>query len=245
MRPCACSRSSTTNSPRPGRSKVKTRTRMVGAARRARARCEMELAAVNGLAAESAGYCSIGRDERHIRSQTQSFEQRHGVGHAPAVAMATVMPACCAARSAWALRGLIACAKVATVCRPYRLPPGGRRLIVPVYRRLRWGWPPAVGLVLSAVPDPSGKIWLWNGFESMPGGSCQRDRGGLVSGLRRCADERTICRLLARMPAYRRGRSSWHCAASASCAGRDYYAAVILTRTAAPRRVDARSRGRG
>jgi len=43
-----------------------------------------ELAAVNGLAAESAGYCSIGRDERHIRSQTQSFEQRHGVGHAPA-----------------------------------------------------------------------------------------------------------------------------------------------------------------
>jgi len=40
-----------------------------------------ELAAVNGLTAKSAGYCSIGGDQRHIRSQTKPFEQRHGVSH--------------------------------------------------------------------------------------------------------------------------------------------------------------------
>ena len=42
------------------------------------------VAAVDGLAAQRADHCTIGRDEGRIRSQAQPFEQRRGVGGAPA-----------------------------------------------------------------------------------------------------------------------------------------------------------------
>ena len=40
------------------------------------------MATVDGLAAKCTEHCTIGRDERRIRSQTQAFEQRSRVSRA-------------------------------------------------------------------------------------------------------------------------------------------------------------------
>jgi len=43
-----------------------------------------KLATADDLAAQGAHYCTIGRNQGHIRSQVEAIEQRHGVGRAPA-----------------------------------------------------------------------------------------------------------------------------------------------------------------
>ena len=43
----------------------------------------LELAAVDRLAAQSSGHCTIGRNKGRIRSQAQALEQRRRIGRAP------------------------------------------------------------------------------------------------------------------------------------------------------------------
>ena len=44
----------------------------------------LQVAPVHRLAAQGSDHCSIGRDERRIRSQAQAFEQRRSISHAAA-----------------------------------------------------------------------------------------------------------------------------------------------------------------
>ena len=150
IRPCACSRSSSTSSPRPGLSKVKTSDskRPEQPAQPAR-HPRLQLAAVDRLAAQGSGHCTIGRDQGRIRSQAQPFEQRRRVGRAPARGDGQ--------RNARLLRGPqrpripradLAAQRWAAGFHPYRWPPGERvGAYLQCTGRLRCGQMPGTGCI--------------------------------------------------------------------------------------------------